>query len=117
VFRSRTRDEWKRFNDEHNCCIEPILTLGEALESELFEQRGMVAEFDQPGIGPVRHIANPIKLSETPSREPGPAPAFGGDTTRVLLEAGFSEEEVQALLESGAAAGPGGDTGDMDFRV
>ena len=117
VFRSRTRDEWKRFNDEYNCCIEPILTLGEALESELFEQRGMVAEFDQPGIGPVRHIGNPIKLSETPSREPGPAPAFGGDTTRVLLEAGFSEEEVQALLESGAAAGPGGDTGDMDFRV
>lgn len=117
VFRSRTRDQWKEFNDEYNCCIEPILTLGEALESELFEKRGMVVEFDQPGIGPVRQVGNPIKLSRTPSRPPGPAPAFGGDTARVLLEAGFSEEDVRALLESGAAAGPGGDTGGMEFRV
>src|SRR5262249_1248483 len=23
VFRSRTREEWRRFNDEHDCCIEP----------------------------------------------------------------------------------------------
>jgi len=117
VFLTRTREDWKQFNDEHNCCIEPILTLGEALESDLFDQRGMVVEFDQPGIGPVRQIGNPIKLSETPSREPGPAPAFGGDTARILTEAGFSQEEVDSLFESGAVAGPGGDTGGMEFRA
>jgi crotonobetainyl-CoA:carnitine CoA-transferase CaiB-like acyl-CoA transferase len=117
VFLSRTRQDWKEFNDEHNCCIEPILSLGEALESELFEERGMVAEFDQPGIGPVRQIGNPIRLSGTPAREPGPAPAFGGDTDRILREAGFSEEEVRELFESGAAAGPDGETGGMEFRA
>ncbi len=42
VFRSRTREEWRAFNDEHDCCIEPVLDLDEALESELVRARGMV---------------------------------------------------------------------------
>ena len=48
VFRSRSRDEWKAFNDEHDCCIEPILDLDEALDSELVRERGMVVEVEQP---------------------------------------------------------------------
>lgn len=110
VFRSKTRAEWKAFNDEHNCCIEPILDVKEALESDLARERGMVVEFDQPGIGPVRQVGNPVKLSETPAGDPRPAPVAGADTADVLAEAGLSQEEIAALLESGAAAGPGGGT-------
>ncbi|MFM8520018.1 MAG: CaiB/BaiF CoA transferase family protein, partial [Solirubrobacterales bacterium] len=40
VFRSRSREEWKAFNDEHDCCIEPILGVGEALDSDLVRERG-----------------------------------------------------------------------------
>ena len=35
-----------------------------------------------------------------------PAPALGEHTEEVLREAGFGDEEIAALLESGAAAGP-----------
>ena len=35
VFASRTRDEWAAFDDEHDCCLEPVLDLDEALDSEL----------------------------------------------------------------------------------
>lgn len=117
VFKSKTRAGWKAFNDEHNCCIEPILDVGEAMESELTEERGMVVEFDQPGIGPVRQIANPVKLSGTPAMDPRPAPAIGADTEAVLAEAGFSREEISALIESGAAAGPGGESGGPVFKA
>ena len=117
VFKSKTRDQWKAFNDEHNCCIEPILDVGEAMESELTEERGMVVEFDQPGIGPVRQVANPVKLSETPAMDPRPAPSIGADTEAVLAEAGFSREEISALIESGAAAGPGGEAQGPVFKA
>lgn len=117
VFRQRTRDEWKAFNDEHDCCIEPILELDEALESDLVRERGMVVEFEQPGIGAVRQLANPVRLSQTPALEPRPAPGIGADTRDVLSEAGFSEQEITGLYEAGAAAGPGGGGGAEGFRA
>jgi len=106
VFHSRTRAEWKAFNDERDCCIEPVLDLDEALDSELVRERGMVVEMEQPGLGTVRQLGNPLKLSRTPAAPPRPAPAFGEHTEDVLREAGYSAEEVAAMLESGAAAGP-----------
>jgi crotonobetainyl-CoA:carnitine CoA-transferase CaiB-like acyl-CoA transferase len=117
VFRSRTRDEWKAFNDEHDCCIEPILEVGEALTSELARERGMVIEFEQPGVGTVRQVGNPVSLSETPADTSGAAPAIGADTVEVLVAAGMSPEEVNALISSGAAAGPGGEVEGGEFRV
>jgi len=116
VFRERTRDEWKAFNDVHDCCIEPILELDEALESELFAERGMITEFEQPGIGPVRQIASPLKLSRTPAVEPSAAPGIGADTRDVLAGAGFDQSEIDALFDSGAAAGPGGGAA-TEFRA
>jgi alpha-methylacyl-CoA racemase len=117
VFRQRSREEWKAFNDEHDCCVEPILELDEALESDLVRERGMVVEFEQPGIGAVRQLANPVRLSQTPALEPRPAPGIGADTRDVLLEAGFSEQEISGLYEAGAAAGPGGGGGAEGFRA
>jgi alpha-methylacyl-CoA racemase len=106
VFRSRTRDEWRAFNDEHDAMIEPVLDLDEALESQLVREREMVVEVEQPELGPVRLIGSPLKLSRTPADPTRPAPALGEHTEDVLREAGFTGEEVASLLDSGAAAGP-----------
>jgi crotonobetainyl-CoA:carnitine CoA-transferase CaiB-like acyl-CoA transferase len=116
VFRERTREEWKSFNDQYDCCIEPILELDEALESDLFREREMIVEFDQPGIGPVRQIGSPIRMSRTPAADASAAPAIGADTKEVLGSAGFSPKEVEELFEAGVAAGPGGG-GETEFRA
>jgi alpha-methylacyl-CoA racemase len=106
VFRSRTRDEWRAFNDSHDAMIEPVLGLDEALTSELVREREMVVELDQPELGTVRQLGVPIKLSRTEGNPTRPAPALGEHTESVLAEARFSEEEVAELMETGAAAGP-----------
>jgi alpha-methylacyl-CoA racemase len=106
VFRERTRDEWKAFNDEHDAMIEPVLDLDEALESDLVREREMVVEMEQPELGPVRLLGLPVKFSRTSGDPTRPAPALGEHTEQVLAEAGLSSEEVASLLESGAAAGP-----------
>jgi crotonobetainyl-CoA:carnitine CoA-transferase CaiB-like acyl-CoA transferase len=69
----------------------------------------MVVEVDQPELGPVRLLGAPVKLSRTPAEPTRPAPALGEHSEAVLHEAGFGEEEVAALLESGAVAGPSGE--------
>ncbi len=106
VFRSRTRAEWRAFNDEHDAMIEPVLDLDQALASELVQEREMVVEVGQPEFGPIRLLGSPLKLSRTPADPTRPAPALGEHTEDVLRDAGFSDEEVASLLGSGAAAGP-----------
>jgi len=111
IFAARTRAEWQAFATEHDCCLEPVLELEEALESELTRAREMVVELDQPGATrPVRALGVPVKLSRTPGdphRRPGPG--LGEHTAAVLAEAGYGEAEIAALLESGAVAGPASD--------
>jgi alpha-methylacyl-CoA racemase len=107
IFLERTREEWQAFASEHDCCLEPVLDLTEALNSELVREREMVVELDQPGAAaPVRLLGVPVKLSRTPGAPAGPGPALGEHTHEVLVSLGYSEEEIAALLESGAAAGP-----------
>jgi crotonobetainyl-CoA:carnitine CoA-transferase CaiB-like acyl-CoA transferase len=110
IFASRTREEWRAFASEHDCCLEPVLELDEALDSELVHARNMIASVAQPGVAePVRLLGVPIKLSRTPGdASRAPAPGLGDHTDAVLREAGFATDEIAALRESGAVAGPAG---------
>jgi crotonobetainyl-CoA:carnitine CoA-transferase CaiB-like acyl-CoA transferase len=104
VFAARTRDEWAAFAARHDCCIEPVLELDEALE----RFADMVVEVDQPGVGrPVRMLGAPVKLSRTPA-DPAraPAPGLGEHTREVLTGLGYSAEQVEAMLAAGAVATP-----------
>jgi len=108
IFSQRTREQWRTFASEHDCCLEPVLELDEALDSELVRARGMVVELQQPGSErPVRQLGLPIKLSRTPGdphRRPGPG--LGEHTEGVLRDAGFDEQRIADLMSSGAVAGP-----------
>ena len=107
IFMERTRSEWAAFAGEFDCCLEPVLDLGEVLESNLVAQREMVVPLDQPGAaGPVRLLGTPVKLSRTPAdtnRLPGPG--LGEQTEAILGAAGYGEEEIAELLKAGAVGG------------
>jgi alpha-methylacyl-CoA racemase len=106
IFRARTRDDWTAFAAEHDCCLEPVLSLDEALESELVRAREMVVALQQPGATrPVRLLGLPIKLRGTPG-DPSraPAPALGEHTDEVLAQAGFAADEIAAMHAGGAVA-------------
>jgi alpha-methylacyl-CoA racemase len=109
IFLTRTRDEWTDFASQHDCCLEPVLGLDEALDSELVRAREMVVSVDQPGTDGVDLLGVPVKLSRTPGAPAGPGPALGEHTREVLESAGYSASEIDALLESGAAAEAAGE--------
>ncbi len=108
LFKARTRAQWQQFAVEHDCCLEPVLELEEALESELVHAREMVVTLEQPGVaGGVRQLGIPVKLARTPgAHDRLPGPALGEHTEPVLAAAGYTPGEIEALIASGAVAKP-----------
>jgi len=81
----------------------PIYDLKQASEDpHIGDARKMTVEVEQPGLGRVKLLGNPIKMSETDPSPRGPAPPLGGDTDSVLRELlGLSDDEVAGLRDAG----------------
>ncbi|HEX6105941.1 MAG TPA: CaiB/BaiF CoA-transferase family protein [Gemmatimonadales bacterium] len=108
IFAARTRAQWAAFEAEHNCCVEPVLELDEALA----RSPEAIVQMDQPGAAaPVRVLGPPVGFSRTPGDGTRPAPPLGADTDAVLAELGYGADAVAALKAGGAVAGPGGPAG------
>jgi formyl-CoA transferase len=82
----------------------PIYDLKQASEDpHIGGARGMTVEREQPGLGPVTLLGNPIKMSATDPTPRGPAPELGGDTDSVLEDLlGLSRKMIDELRENGA---------------
>jgi alpha-methylacyl-CoA racemase len=119
IFKGRTRAQWEAFAREHDCCLEPVLELDEALSSDLVRERGMVVEIEQPGAErAVRQLGVPVKLSRTPGEHARlPGPALGEHSDAVLVELGYSHAEVAELHQAGAVAGPAASEQAVTFRA
>jgi alpha-methylacyl-CoA racemase len=105
IFAARTREEWAAFDDEHGCCLEPVLDLDEALA----RSPEAVVEVDQPGAAaPVRLLGPPVGLSRTRPDGTRPGPSLGADTDAVLAGLGYDAAAIAALKAAGAVAGPDG---------
>ena len=68
---------------------------GQALNSDLVRDRGMVVDVPLPEGGTVSQLAHPIKYSATPPVYRRTGVSAGTHTQDVLREIGFAEDEVK----------------------
>ncbi len=88
---------------EHGVPACPIYNLKEAAEDpHIGGAREMTVEMEQPGLGMVKLMGNPIKMSETRPYPKGPAPGLGEDNRSVLTRLlGLPEAELERLRREG----------------
>jgi crotonobetainyl-CoA:carnitine CoA-transferase CaiB-like acyl-CoA transferase len=120
IFRGRSTDHWLKTLARHGVPAGPIASVGEMLDHPQTQAREMVVEVDHPKAGRTRSLGNPVKLSVPPGgADPDgagavwaarPAPTLGQHTGEVLLDAGFTADELSALEASGAVRRGDGDT-------
>jgi len=79
----------------------PMQTLVEVMNDPQAIANDYFPEYDHPGYGPMKIVASPVNLSETPATVREPAPEFGQHTEEILMEAGYSWEEIEAFQEEG----------------
>jgi alpha-methylacyl-CoA racemase len=101
ALKAKTRDEWMAIFAKVDACVEPVLSLGEALEDEQVRARGMVVEVEVPGCGTVRQPGHPIRYSATPPMYGPVGVASGVHTREILLGLGYAEAEIDEFEKTG----------------
>lgn len=99
AFSDKTTDEWLRLLTDADVLIAPVQQYKDLLESEQALQNGYISWMEHPQIGAVKVVGNPITLSDTPVAAPAAAPELGQHTEEVLLEIGYTWEEIAQLRE------------------
>lgn len=100
-FATNTTDHWvKRLESEDILCA-PVRSLEEALQDEQTLVNEMVIEMDHPTAGRFRSLDAPIRLSGTPHQVRRVPPRLGEHNAEVLLEHGYDEADVAALVDAG----------------
>jgi crotonobetainyl-CoA:carnitine CoA-transferase CaiB-like acyl-CoA transferase len=107
ILAKRTTADWLVRLDEADVPCAPVLRRGEVMANEQVVARGLIKEFDHPGIGRVRQPKPAAEFSDTPSRAPSPAPAIGEHGQEILGELGYDSNEIACLAGDKVVRLPG----------
>jgi crotonobetainyl-CoA:carnitine CoA-transferase CaiB-like acyl-CoA transferase len=101
TFKKKTLAAWEAELADLDVCLGPILNLSEVLQEPLFREREMVVDIQQPSGEKTTTLGVPVKLSETPGSVRTPPVDFGENTISILLELGYSKDQIKAFEENG----------------
>ena len=97
LFKQRTRDEWDEFFAGADICYAPVLSMSEVRHHPHHQARATFlddGEIWQPAPAP--------RFSRTPGEVRQPPAQIGAHSTEILGQFGFGQDEIDALLQSGA---------------
>ncbi|MHB1204347.1 MAG: CaiB/BaiF CoA transferase family protein [Rhodospirillaceae bacterium] len=98
----KTRAEWSTLFVRAHIPSGPINSLKEAFADEQVAHLKLVEDFEYPGLGKIRQVANPVVFNGQTGRWiRRPPPVLGEHTREVLIEAGFSSQDVEKWIRTG----------------
>jgi len=101
TFASKPRAEWMDILDDADIPNRPVFYPGESFDDEQANVIGAFTTVEDAVHGKLKEVAPPFRFERTPSGEPSPAPQVGEHNREVLLELGYSDNDVDRLQEEG----------------
>ena len=95
----RPADEWLKILDDAGVPCAPVLTRREMIDHPQVQATGIVIEHDHPHAGRLRQARAAARFEGTPTAIRHGAPLLGEHTYEVLGEIGYSEAEIDALVD------------------
>jgi crotonobetainyl-CoA:carnitine CoA-transferase CaiB-like acyl-CoA transferase len=106
VFGTKTADEWVKLFSDADLLAARVHDYAEVISDPQNIENGYITEVANPDGPPVRMVGVPVILSKTPGKVRSLAPEMGQHTEEVMLEAGYSWEEIAGLRAKGAIGLP-----------
>jgi crotonobetainyl-CoA:carnitine CoA-transferase CaiB-like acyl-CoA transferase len=94
----RSLAEWQTIFTTLDVCVEPVLTVEEALAHPQTTARGLVIETPRGDGTAQRQVAQPLRFSASQPAYRHVGPRLGEHTAEVLGDAGYSHDDIAALL-------------------
>ena len=96
IFKKRTRDEWNEIFEGTDVCYAPVLSINEVMNHKHMQERNSFLK-----INDVTQPAPAPRFSVTPSSSPKAAPDIGQDNESIMLDIGYSKEQIKELEDKG----------------
>jgi crotonobetainyl-CoA:carnitine CoA-transferase CaiB-like acyl-CoA transferase len=99
IFSTRTRDRWIREfrKAKVRFAYAPVNTVSEMVEDPQVGANEYIVDYNHPMLGATKQVAFPARFSKTPATIRYPAPEIGQHTEEILLEFGYTWEEISEL--------------------
>ena len=99
-FKKRTYAEWEPRLRSEKLMYGPILSPYDVIEDPQALANDFFTEVDQPLIGRIKLINQPVKFCQDPGAVRSPAPRLGEQTEEVLAALGYSDEQIAELFRN-----------------
>lgn len=99
---ARSTKDWLKYMDEAGIWAGPVYDYADLVADPQIEHNGTFVEYHHPTEGRVKTPGFAINFSKTPSQVRHGAPLVGEHTKEVLLETGFSADEINELAANGS---------------
>lgn len=99
--RQRTVAEWVAIFDAGGAPVSPVNFPEELMQDPQVQAEELFVELVHEVTGEQSVVAPVFEMSVTPTRVAGAAPPLGRDTREIMLEAGWTGEEVDRLASDG----------------
>ena len=104
VFLERTTSEWMEALERADVPSLPMHTMETVLQDPHLQATNFFPFVEHPTEGPVRSMRMPVTWQRNNPGVRHLAPSLGEHTREVLHQLGYSEPQIEAMLEAGAAS-------------
>ncbi len=105
IFAEKPLTEWVPILDANDVIYAPVRDMLDALSDPQVELNDMLRTIQHPEHGPYKILNTPVHLENTDIGPKTAAPELGQHTEEVLLELGYSWDDITGLQDSGAITG------------